>query len=99
MVISMSPIYRKYIDSVISSYSQHGRSVLIPAQHRILSADRPGFINVCPALQKFLVTHDPCQLARDGLVDVFHDRKIHGEDDIEVTLLYLCIYQHEFSIR
>lgn len=74
-----------------SSHSRryHNRRILIPAQHRILPTLRRAILHIRPPLQKLLVQHHPRQFAGDGAVDVFDDREIGGEEDVEVALLDL----------
>jgi len=72
-----------------TSNTHHNARVLIPPEHRILSAARLRIPDVGPAPQEFLMAHHACQLACDGAVDVFDDAEIGREEDVEVALLDL----------
>jgi len=72
-----------------TSNTHHNARVLIPPEHRILSAARLRIPDIGPAPQEFLMAHHACQLACDGAVDVFDDAEIGREEDVEVALLDL----------
>ena len=87
-------LQNKYINHEIrgllrSLYSNHDRSVLIPAQERVLSVPRLCVFNISPSLEEVLVLHDASELSSDGAVDCFVDRKVCGEENVEETLMDL----------
>ena len=87
-------LQNKYINHEIrgllrSLYSNHDRSVLIPAQERVLSVPRLCVLNIGPSFEKVLVLHDASKLSSNGAVDCFVYRKICRKEDIEETLVDL----------
>lgn len=70
-------------------YSDHDRSVLVPAQERVLSVPRLCVFNISPSLEEVLVLHDASELSSDGAVDCFVHGKVCREENVEETLMDL----------
>lgn len=58
-------------------------------QQRILTARGRRVFNICPALHKVPVRHDPGQLAGDGAVHGLGHGEVRGEEDIKIALMDL----------
>lgn len=75
----------------------HNARIFVPAQHRVLPVPRLRVLQDRTHFQKLLLRHDPRLLARDGAVDVLHDLEVGGEQDIEVALVDLILYNESVS--
>lgn len=67
----------------------HDTGILVPAQQRTLAAPRCRLLNVCPTAHEFLVARYTRQSACHCAVDVLHDVKIGGKEDVKITLMDL----------
>lgn len=67
----------------------HKTRILIPIDQRALATLGPHTIHIRPAADKLALAHDPRQLARQRAVQRLGERKVRGEEDVEVALVDL----------
>jgi len=73
----------------IRLYGDHDTGILVPSQQRVFAVPCLGVFDESPSPEKVLVSHDASQLARDCAIDVFHDGKVGGKENIKETLVDL----------
>ena len=71
------------------SNSDHHAGVLIPAQQWVIPTHRLRILHIRPSPEEVLMRHNFRESAGNGAVDVLHDAKVGGKEDVKVALMNL----------
>lgn len=94
-MISVSCLVQCEIDVIlllrnsVLLYSNHYRSVFVPAQQGILSIPRLCILDISPSLEKVFMLHDTSEFSGDGAIDGFIYCEVGREQNIEESLMDL----------